>query len=810
MPPGQSPIYRFGEFEVNPLTRSLKRKQASIGLSRRSFDLLLYFVRNSGRILSKDELLKNIWPDTFVDENSLAKSISMLRKALDENPAESTLVLTIPGRGYQFASPVETVTSWLERTGLERSGQEITGLDRFGPDKSWLDKQKSELTLDGGAAAVGIFVERRMTRTTVQEEHLLPARFAWRTAGIAALLAIAVTAGAGYLLWRQSHPARLSASVVLADFENTTGDKDFDDTLSRALQIDLEQSPFLVILPRATVRETLQQMQHSADEALTPELAREICERDNAQAVVGGSISKIGDQYLLTVNATSCVSGKNLAGYKEQVSAKKDVLSALDGAAGGVRKQLGESAASIEKFQNPIVPATTNSLEALRAYTQALESADRGDTGAEQALFERAIDEDPKFASAYKGLSSSYYSRQDYIQATALIQKAYDLRAQTTERERLAIEIAYNTYGIWDFEAAIVSMKLYNQIYPNNAANWYSLCYMYSALGQYSPAIEAGEEAYRLDPHSGTGAEILARVYKRANRFGDAKHVAKAAIADGKDRWGIHSTLFQIAFAEHDAAAMKSESEWGFTHQQVGQSLTDQGFVAASEGKLREATGDFNRARQEAMRSGDSDFADAASMYLAGILMEYGDPAGANVALKQMKGDRIDPGTTAYFWAYLGDPEPARRLVAKISGSDNKNTLNLYFDLPELSAILDLNAHQPAQAVRDLEPARRYQMRDDGVPYQRARAEAEAGMLEQAANDYRLILINPGIDPIWPTYTLSHLRLARVLAQLKRPVQARVEYEAFLNAWKDGDAQLPLLVQAKEEYARLQAQLHGS
>ena len=466
---------------------------------------------------------------------------------------------------------------------------------------------------------------------------------------------------------------------------------------------------------------------------------------------------------------------------------------------------MGESAASIERFQNPIVPATTSSLEALRAYTQALESADRGDTAAEQALFERAIEEDPKFASAYKGLSSSYYNRQDYVEATALIRKAYELRAPTTERERLAIEIAYNTYGIWDFEAAIASMKLYNQIYPKNAANWYGLCYMYSALGEYTQAIEAGEQAYRLDPHSGTGADILARVYKRANRFDDAKRIAKAAIADGKDRWGIHSTLFQIAFVEHDAAAMKTESEWGYAHQQVGQSLTDQGFVAASQGKLREATMDFNRARQEAMRSGDSDFADAASMYLAGILMEYGDPAGARTALQQMKSDLIDSGTTAYFWAYLGDPEPARRLIAKIGGSDNRNTLNLYFDLPELSAILDLNEHQPAKAVRDLGPALRYQMRDDGVAYQRARAEVEAGMLEQAANDYRLILMNPGIDPIWPTYTLSHLRLARVLAQLKRPVQARVEYEAFLNAWKDGDAQLPLLVQARQEYARLPA-----
>ena len=289
MPAGQSPIYRFGEFEVNPHTRTLKRKQGAVSLSRRSFDLLLFFVQNPGRILSKDELLKNIWPDSFVDENSLAKSISMLRKALDENPAESKLVLTIPGRGYQFAAPVETVQFWLERAGLERAGLEQAGLEGIA-----LENASSGLELDGGTGAVGIFVERRMTRTTtVHEEQASPARFAWRTAVVTALLAMMATSGAGYLFWRHRHPVWHSASVVLAEFENATGDKDFDGTLSKALQIDLEQSPYLEILPRALVRETLQQMQHSGDEALTPELAREICERNNGQAVVDGSISRL-------------------------------------------------------------------------------------------------------------------------------------------------------------------------------------------------------------------------------------------------------------------------------------------------------------------------------------------------------------------------------------------------------------------------------------------------------------------------------------------------------------------------------------
>jgi tetratricopeptide (TPR) repeat protein len=615
----------------------------------------------------------------------------------------------------------------------------------------------------------------------------------------AALIALALT-----LAWRHFSPPPPISDIVLADFTNTTGDTAFDHTLSQALEIDLAQSPFLNLLPRPTVKETLAQMQRKTDEALTPDLAREVCERNNAQAVLYGTIAGFGSKYLLTLAAESCVNGKRVAGYKAEAASKEAVLGALDKAADQMRRQLGESAASLERFGTPIAKATTSSLEALRAYSQALESSDRGDIAVEITLFERAIALDGNFASAYLGLSNSYYNRRDFVQAAAIVRKAYDLRANTTERERLNIEIAYNEYGTWDFEAAIASMKLYNEIYPSDASNWFSLCNMYSALGEYPEAIEAGEHAYRLGPHSGSGAEILARAYRRANRFAEAKRVAAAAIADGKDLWGIHSTLFQIAFAESDKATMKTETDWGITHDQLSQTLTNLGFVAASEGKRRQAIKDFSLARQEAIRSGDSDFADGASLWLAAILFEFEDPGGAAACLKQMKGDGGDPGTLDFFKAELGDPVPAQRLVARIDSSSTRNTLSLYFDRPMLRALLALKAHKPAEAVAEMEPARKYQMRDYGVPYQRARMEAEAGMLDQAAEDYRLILAHQGIDPIWTDYALSHLRLARVLARQKKVDEARREYRGLLDTWKDADSDLPLLRAAKSELARLQ------
>jgi DNA-binding winged helix-turn-helix (wHTH) protein/tetratricopeptide (TPR) repeat protein len=768
---------------VDPGARTLKRNETSVGLTRRSFDLLLYLVQNSGKILSKDELLKQIWPDTFVDENSLAKSVSVLRKALDDASGERSIILTVPGRGYQFAAPVQIASPPVEAS---------LALN----------------TASGEAQAIGVVRQQRTIRTNISEVRQDRSRITalgWVALISLSVLTLGAIGGAGFLLWRHFHPDPLSASVVLADFENTTGDKDFDYAINRAFQIELEQSPFLDILPRAAVRETLIQMQHKADEPLTPELAREVCERNNAQAVLSGSISQFAGKYLLMVNASSCVTGKNVAGYKQQVAAKGDVLAALDAGASRARKQLGESAASLEKFQTPVAQATTGSLEALRAYTQGLEASDRGDIAAEKALFERAIALDPNFASAYKELGVSYHNRGDFVQAVPLIQKAYDLRTTTTERERLSIEIAYNLYGSLDYEAAVTSMRLYNSIYPNNASNWFNLADTYAKLGQIQQAIEAGEYAYRLAPHSGAAAEILASAYLRANRFADAKRLAEAAIAEGKDRWGMHSILFQIAFIQHDTARMKSEGEWGFSHGAMGKSLADLGFVAASEGKLREAVSDFNRARQEGVRNGDTDFADDASMFLAGILISDEYPREAAASLKQMQSDAIDAGTTAFFYAELGDLSPAQREIAGINGSGTRNTLDLYFNLPELRALLALKAKKPVEAVQELEPARKYQMRDIGVPFQRARAEAEAGMLDQAAQDYRLILANPGINPIWPDRSLAHLQLARVLVLQKKQGEARAEYQAFLNLWKDADPQVPLLIQAKQEYAKLKA-----
>lgn len=303
---------------MDALARTARRQGVTLALNRRAFDVLLYFVQNPGRAISKDELLKSVWADATVDENSLAQSVSVLRKALEEKRGESGCIVTLPGRGYQFVSAVEVIPEEDVRL-VPAEATAVTAPDR------------------GGA---GLVFQKRTIRTSVvteEREAIAPPRHANRRHVAVILLALAAASLAGYLSWRHFQPLPPPTMVVLADFENSTGDAEFDRFLNRALQIDLEQSPFLNLLSRSKIRETLAEMRRQPGEALTPALAREICERNNGQAMLRGTLSKLGASYLLLLDAEGCVSGERLGGYKAQVRSKEELLGALDTATGKVR-----------------------------------------------------------------------------------------------------------------------------------------------------------------------------------------------------------------------------------------------------------------------------------------------------------------------------------------------------------------------------------------------------------------------------------------------------------------------------------------
>ena len=777
-------LLRFEGYEIDPSSRSLKRDGQSISLNPKTFDLLLYLAEHPHQVVTKEELLGAVWPGAFVEDSNLTQHVFLLRKALASGGENGRAVVTVPGKGYQFTAAVEEIP---------REEQE---------------RPAGELVLRAVQSVTRVVVEEESDDETPPQAALSSGRrrrvsMVW--AGVA--VAVVLVAIGSVLEWRRLHPQPAGhIDLVLSDFENTTGEPNFDRALNQALLIDLEQSPFLNLMNRSRIQETLAEMQRSKGEALTSALAMEICERTNSQAMLHGTIAKLGTKYLLMLDAVSCVNGKPIGGYKTEVASKDDVLRALDTAAGRVRRQLGESLDSLERYQIPITQATTPSLDALRSFSEAGESFRHGDMKAAQILLNRAIAMDPNFASAYRAIGSTYYNLGDYNEAAEYYKKAFDLRDRTTERERLGIEVYYYAYGLNDYEESIRRTKQLLQIYPNVTNSWVSLSNLYTKLGEYSQAIDAAEHAYQIDPQSSVATVELARSYLRASRFADAKRVADTAHAQGKDHWDVHSILFQIAYVEQDAAKMKEESEWGLAHQHASTSLYDLAFAEATGGKLREATETFSRSRSEALRDGDKDFAEGIPLRVARVEAVLGKPALAAASLRQMKGnqgDPSDPGELAYLKGMTGDLAYAQHFVATASTGDNRNTVIAGVYVPLVRALLALKSHKPDEAVKELESARVYQLRDFTVPSLRAEAETEAGQLDAAAADYRLILDNRGVDPIAPEYSLAHLGLARVLAKQQKTEMARKEYRAFLDAWKEADAGLSPTHDAQREMAQL-------
>ena len=407
-------IFQFGKFQLDTLARTLRREDEIVILNRRAFDVLLYLVQNPGKVLTRKELLKNVWADTFVDENSLAQSISALRRALEEKPGDNNYITTLPGRGYQFIVPVQILAP-------------------------------ASLAVVRDAATVashspsGLIVQQHTIRTSViTEEKASLGNVAgpeFPVAGVpkvwkimAGVLSVALlTAGGFYYRSHQGKRLTEKDTVVLTDFANTTGDAIFDDTLKTALNISLRQSPFLNVLPDGQVSKTLKLMTRPPDAKITPELARELCRRAGSKAYVAGSIGSLGSEYVLGLKAVNCQSGDTLAEEQVTAASKEQVLDALGKAASRLRGELGESLATLQKFDVPFYQATTSSLEALQAFNFGVKATNEKGSAAAVPHFQRAIELDPDFLLAHRVLGMAYQYKGQHDLAIAEFQRGIEL-----------------------------------------------------------------------------------------------------------------------------------------------------------------------------------------------------------------------------------------------------------------------------------------------------------------------------------------------------------------------------------------------
>jgi DNA-binding winged helix-turn-helix (wHTH) protein/tetratricopeptide (TPR) repeat protein len=767
-------VYAFGRFRLDGVRRILTRDSTAIALTPRLFDTLLYLVENPGRVIEKDEIMTAVWPGRFVEEGNISQTIFTVRKALSLAGEEDRLIETVPGHGYRFTADVQLESeSPASNVAIER-----------------------DPSADGSAEPVGTLAG-----------HLPPRDVsATRAKWLASACAVFVLFAAGYATFKWSRrdldPAAQSNIVVLADVQNLTGDPAFVAVLDKVLEIDIAQSPFLSLLPSQRVRETLQLMERPGNATLTPELAQEVCARNEGRAVLSGAVAAMGSRYIVTLQATDCISGNAIAESKTEVGRKDDVPDALDGLSARMREALNESLASIRKFDVPIAQATTSSFEALTDFSLGERSRANGDYTTSIPLFRRAIELDPSFALAYEDLGADYAGLREPELVRASYQKAFLLSARVGENEKLRISANYYQRA-GNFADAIRTYQLWTQTYPRDWLPWSNLAGFYLASARYEDAVEAGKQALRLNPENNAPYTLLARAYKRLTRFAEAKAICRQAIAKGLDGWDIHGLLYEIAFAERDTATMAEQVAREKGKPTEGEMLDYEALGAATDGQLRRSRALLEQAMDVADQQGP-DARGEVTAFLADIIdmdsLLGAHEAARNVALKATGQDQ-----TALTLAEVGDISGATALIAALKNAHPDETELVDFYLPLAQAEIDLGQHQPQDAIAALQPAGSADLRDFWAPSLRGQAWLDTRSPNQAAADFRQILANRGVDGLSPQYPLAYLGLARALHMEGKLGESRAAYQQLFAFWKNADADLPVLQVARREYGELTA-----
>jgi len=642
----------------------------------------------------------------------------------------------------------------------------------------------------------------------------------WKPLAVTTLALIALVAGGLYLRSRlAAHSAKAvpltdKDGVLLADFVNKTGDPVFDDALKQALTIELSQSPFLNIVSDRKIEETLKLMGQPAAQHITPELAQEVCIRTGSKATVLGSISNLGEQYVIGLNAIGCRGGDTLASEQGTAVAKRDVLKTLGKTAGKLRRKLGESLATVEKFDAP-VEATTPSLEALKAYSMGGKTAIRtGDTEA-IPFYKRAIELDPNFALAYSALGASYFNLNRADLAAENATRAYELRDRVSERERYRISTTYYHAVTGDLEKATKEYELWSKSYPRDSTPPLNLGVVYQQLGRYDKAVDETQESLLLEPTT-TGYGNLAVEYIALDRLDDAEKLLQQAQTKGFDGLYIREGLYLLAFRRGDGKGMGQQLAWaaGRTGDEDAM-LSGQADTEAYYGRLARAREYSRRASESAVRAGSKETA-ALWQATAGLReAEFGNTTvareNADAALSLQSGSAVKL-LAALTLARAGDTAKAKRLVDELENERTASTdtmLKLY-SLPTIHGAIEISKNNPSQGILDLEPAVPYELGGPlAFPYLypvwvRGHAYMAAHDGVAAAAEFQKLIDHPGIVINQPIGSLAHLELGRAYALSGDNVKARASYQNFLALWKDADPDVPILIAAKSEYEKLQ------
>jgi eukaryotic-like serine/threonine-protein kinase len=633
----------------------------------------------------------------------------------------------------------------------------------------------------------------------------------------AVVFAVLIAAG---LYWRSRSTAPAAAptaltekdTVVLADFNNKTGDSVFDDALKQALAVQLGQSPFINILSDRKVGETLRLMGSQPGTRITPEVAKELCVRTGSKAIVLGSISNLGGQYVIGINAVGCSNGDTLAEEQEEAAGKPDVLKALSKAAAALRTKLGESLASVQKFDVP-VEATTPSLEALKAYSMGITTGrTKGDAEA-IPFMKRAIELDPNFAMAYVGLAVEYANLGRASLAAENAKKAYDLRDRVSERERYRISAFYFQYVTGEVEKATEAYELWAKSYPNDQVPHGNLGFIYSALGQFDKAIVETEAQQRLEP-SIVGYGNLAATYINLDRIKDARQTLADAQQKNFDGLTLRADQYSLAFLSGDAAGMERQVAWAAGRPgEEDQMLSNHADTQAYYGRMEQARDLARRAADSAVRSDAKETAAQWIAFQAIREAEMGNVTAARQAVARALA--LAPGRdvkviAAIALARTGETSQSRSILESLQKSEPSNTYLKVYWFPVIEASIAMAQQQPDRALIALEPSLPYEL---GAPppglsmypaYIRGLAYLAQKNGPAAAAEFQKFPDHPGVIQNFVLGSLAHLQLGRAYAISGNTAKVKAAYQDFLTLWKDADPGIPILAEAKAEYAKFQ------
>jgi serine/threonine protein kinase len=632
-----------------------------------------------------------------------------------------------------------------------------------------------------------------------------PSRGALAAAAIIGLLVVV----AAYFFYPRRRVTTLTSkdTILVADFDNQTDDPIFDATLKQGLAVELQQSPFLNLLPDAQARQTLRLMNRSPDERITRDIAREICQRQELKALIAGTIARFDRNYSLTLEAVNCQTGDSIALTQAQAEGKDQVLGALARAASGLREKLGESLSSIKNFDVPIDRLTTGSLDALKAYSLAFDLSNRGKYFESVPLFRHATELDPKFAYGYALLAGNYIILNQPRHAADNAARAFALKDRVSEREKLYITNYYNVAVTGELEKSVQDLEVYRRTYPRDWRPPGNLALTYSLLGQFDKSVTEARESVNFNPNISAWHVMLATGLMRLNRFAEAKQSFEHALEMNLDDARLHAGLYQLAFIDHEAAAMLQQVEWARGKPEEYFAADWQARTMAFAAQMHQSEILARRAIDLATRVDVKEVAascateQALSAAILGRCEQANAYDGQALALER---NQVTLARVALSEALCRDTSQAQALIDELTRQHPSDTIANGLWAPIIRAAIELAHGNGARAVELLEPTRTYESAAEFWPqYVRGLAYLKINKGAEAAAEFQRIVDHRGEAPLSILYPLAYRGLAEAAAVSGDKAMALKMYKEFLELWIDADSDIPVLRQARQEYAAL-------